>query len=320
MLSKTRLPEAAARVSLLRQAVTKTPTPALMRALSEALLETDAGTEAAAWFRSAFLRDPNDAVLRQAATDPDSTIARARAFIANGAAFSPVIAALALALAGLGRREEVAELMDYERFLVVRQLPEAGGLSLDELRAGLIAEILASLTPYATPTDRAIRHAMRGDGLLSSTTPVAAAFRAALEACVRDYIEAVPQDRHPFALSTPAQWALEGWAVVSDERSFHTSHIHPRAWLSGVCYLARPNASYDRDRRIGWLRIAAPDHASLPVAADWPERWIEPVVGSVVLMPAYFFHETRPIQVPEQRICVAFDVVPLEIATGSHPR
>jgi hypothetical protein len=31
-------------------------------------------------------------------------------------------------------------------------------------------------------------------------------------------------------------------------------------------------------------------------------------------MPGYFFHGTHPMGVDEERICIAFDVVPVELA------
>jgi hypothetical protein len=33
-------------------------------------------------------------------------------------------------------------------------------------------------------------------------------------------------------------------------------------------------------------------------------------------MPGYFFHDTTPMGVDEERICVAFDVVPVELAAA----
>jgi hypothetical protein len=46
------------------------------------------------------------------------------------------------------------------------------------------------------------------------------------------------------------------------------------------------------------------------MADGWGERWVEPKPGTLVLMPGYFFHGTSPMRVDENRVCVAFDVVP----------
>lgn len=310
------LPSLAARVALLREAVARNPASATMHALSSALFEAGAEAEAAAWFREAYLLEPSEELPRRAASAPEAVMAHARALIAHGAGFSTVIAALAIALARLRHDAELSPLVDYARLLMVCQLPEIEGWPAARLRAGLIAEILDDLTSYDEPPDRAIRHAMRNDRLLDSATPVAAAFRTALKACVRAYVDKVPVGAHPLAAARPADWELEGWAVVSTEGSHHHSHIHPRAWMSGVCYLERPEFSRDVHAKHGWLRVAAPTHLGVPPEAPWPEQWIEPAVGRVVMMPAYFFHETYPLPGPERRICVAFDVVPREISQG----
>ena len=304
-------PPARVRVALLREAVQRDRTPAAMRALSNALFDAGMNAESAEWFGDAYRLEPNEDLLRRAAIDPDEVIARSSALIAHGAGYSAVIAARAVALALTGRDTEVATLIDHDRFLVVRQFPAGDG---EPMIRELSTEIIGDLTAYGEPADRAIRHAMRNDRVMTSATAAATTFRRGLEQCVWDYIAALSMDSHPFVEALPRDWQLEGWAVVSTEGSHHQSHIHPRAWLSGVCYLLRPHVSLDAGARHGWLHIAPPSHLGVRAGRGWSEQWIAPVVGRVVLMPAYFFHETDPLPGGESRICVAFDVVPKEIA------
>ena len=40
---------------------------------------------------------------------------------------------------------------------------------------------------------------------------------------------------------------------------------------------------------------------------------IEPARGSFILMPAYFFHQTEPMGVDEERICIAFETQHAEL-------
>jgi Putative 2OG-Fe(II) oxygenase len=42
---------------------------------------------------------------------------------------------------------------------------------------------------------------------------------------------------------------------------------------------------------------------------------IAPEPGTLVLMPAYFYHDPSPIGVDQERICIAFDVVPTELTS-----
>jgi hypothetical protein len=50
---------------------------------------------------------------------------------------------------------------------------------------------------------------------------------------------------------------------------------------------------------------------------DWKLRLIEPVPGSLVVMPAYFWHHTKPMGVDQERICVAFEIQASELARES---
>ncbi len=120
-------------------------------------------------------------------------------------------------------------------------------------------------------------------------------------------------DGHPFAASAPSAFIIEAWGVISGQGGYHQPHIHPRAWATGVLYIAA-TASASADR-IGWLRVGPPGDlipAAGPVWLEraWEERWIQPAPGLLVVFPAYFTHETFPMGRNEERICVAFDIVP----------
>lgn len=101
---------------------------------------------------------------------------------------------------------------------------------------------------------------------------------------------------------------------MSNGASYHKSHIHPYAWASGVYYVVEPPISRKPGSRHGWLQVGPPE--DLAGQQGWSERLIAPTPGRLVLMPGYFYHCTRPMGVDEERICVAFDVVPWELASA----
>ena len=73
--------------------------------------------------------------------------------------------------------------------------------------------------------------------------------------------------------------------------------------------------SRDAASRCGWLEVGAPEELyGVSTADGWEARTIEPEPGRLVLMPGYFFHATHPMGVDEERICIAFDVMPVELA------
>ena len=108
---------------------------------------------------------------------------------------------------------------------------------------------------------------------------------------------------------------LQGWAVVSNGASHDLSHIHTHAWASGVYYVVEPPIANEPGcHEAGCISVLRKTGRS--AQHGWAERLIAPKPGRLVLMPGYFYHHTRPMGVDEERICIAFDVVPAEIAAG----
>jgi hypothetical protein len=238
--------------------------------------------------------------------------ARANALIANGMMYSPVIAALAVGEALCGNESVVRSLVDYDRFFRYYTLETPAGFS--DFNTALAEEIRSGLKFYDEPRDRSIRKGWRNDETTQSTLPASAALTSAFRREVEAYITSLPGcPGHPFLDSQPSSFRVGGWAVVSDGSSYHKTHIHPEAWASGVYYVVRPKVSLEPGTARGWMTVGPPewDHASATALPGWESRLVEPEPGTLVLMPGYFFHHTRPMGVDEERICVAFDVIPV---------
>jgi len=310
---------ASARVALLRQAERMhLQSPALLCALSETLAEAGEAREAANVFRRAYLQEPDtcaNALARIGFDNAGKLRTYSRLLIANGVAYAPVIAALAVAEAHLGNGAEVQRLVDYDRLFRSTIMAPPDGHDQDGFYGALANEIKSDLRFFDAPPDRAIRHAWRRS-ITGSALPASRAWLRAIRREVDRYIAALPQGSdHPFAASRPSDYVLGAWAVVSNGASYHVPHIHPRAWMSGVFYVIRPPVSRDAASRRGWLEVGPPEELyGVSTAHGWAARTIEPEPGRVVLMPGYFFHGTHPMGVDEERICIAFDVMPAELA------
>ena len=308
-----------ARIALLHQAVRTQPqSAALLCELSETLAKAAQEREAAEVFRRAYLLEPNICTKALACVgfaDAGRLRAYSRLLIANGVAYAPVIAALAVAEAHLGNGAEVQRLVDYDRLFRSTIMAPPDGYDQDSFYAALANEIKSDLRFYDAPPNRAIRHAWRRS-IAGSALPASRAWVRAIRREVDRYIAALPQGSdHPFAASRPSDYVLSAWAVVSGGASYHVSHIHVHAWMSGVFYVIRPPVSRDAANRRGWLEIGPPEERyGVSTAHGWGARTIEPEPGRLVLMPGYFFHGTHPMGVDEERICIAFDVMPVELA------
>lgn len=301
--------KAAARLALARQAAASHPDSAALRlALAQALAEAGAFDEFASLFKRVYAAEPMTGLLLgslpQAPTQAqvEALHARATALAAHGAAFAPVIAALAVCEALLGRPQETRRLVDYERFF--RCAP------MDADLPALAAEIKSKLD-YSDRHQGNTGNAWFHNGLTRSPLPASRAFTAAARRAVERYIAALGDDDHPFVRGKPKDFVLHGWGVVATADSRFEPHIHPQAWISGVYYVTEPKASQDDER--GWLRVGPP--ARHGIEAAWQEKLVPPRAGQLVLMPGYFFHETRPLGADEERISIAFDVVPAELAS-----
>ncbi len=135
------------------------------------------------------------------------------------------------------------------------------------------------------------------------------ALREQILAAVRGYVDGMPADqRHPYFGRRGKGLAFAGsWSSRLRNGGFHTHHIHPEGWISGVYYLQVPPAA-DAGDQSGWLTFGVPNlgpEISLPSL-----HAVQPKPGRLVLFPSYFWHGTVPFQDEIPRITIAFDLVP----------
>lgn len=98
------------------------------------------------------------------------------------------------------------------------------------------------------------------------------------------------------------------WSVRLHGTGYHTSHVHPRGWISSACYIQLPDHMKTGRTAEGTLSFGAPGLLTTP-ALD-AELSISPKRGQLVLFPSYFWHGTLPFNGEQPRLTVAFDVVP----------
>ena len=313
--------KAQAKVALLRQATLAQPqSAASLYQFAAALADAGEAREAAGIFRKAYVLRPSiEAVLPAGAGGPGGDAAalrdRAAALIEHGAAFSPVIAALAVGEAHLGNAAAVRDLVDYDRFFRSSVMDPPAGYDLEQFNRALAVEIKTTeLKFYDAPNQRPLQGGWRSGEITESGLPAIRLWTQAIRREIERYVAELPRDAdHPFLVARPADYVLGAWAVVSQSESYHRFHLHPRAWVTGVYYTMRPAVSREPGSRRGWLRVGPPEDYGVSTAHGWGERAIAPEPGTLVLMPGYFFHGTYPTGADEERICIAFDVMPTEL-------
>ena len=320
-MSETLSTRGQALVSLLRRvADTKQPPAAMLYSLAELLAEEGRLDDFADVFRQAFLRMPKlRPSLDETSTAPLAARARklrglAQALIDRGVRYAPVLAALAISEAKLGDAAAVKRLVDYRSFLRCGPLAQGVGAGAARYNAALEREIRSKLVFHSERSPRPLRRGWRHGRLLESKLPACRELEREIRARIGRYIAELPDDPgHPFIASRPKRFSLESWAVVAGSDTHIESHIHLRAWLSGVYYVSSGELGSDQ----GWLRVGPP--AGVQPAEGWEERLVEPAPGTLVLMPGYFFHSTTTTRSERDRISIAFNVTPIELAEAESP-
>jgi predicted Zn-dependent protease len=145
--------------------------------------------------------------------------------------------------------------------------------------------------------------------LSRSQDPAIQALFHAFAAPIARYRDHIGQGEDPLRRRNRGASRYNGsWSVRLHSEGFHTSHVHPRGWISSACYIQLPDSMRAGRTAEGILSFGAPGMITTP-SLD-AELLVRPEVGLLVLFPSYFWHGTLPFHSEQPRLTVAFDVVP----------
>jgi len=221
----------------------------------------------------------------------------------------------ALAMAATAARitgdAEYPRLYDYDAFVRPAAIapPKAwAGLAayLSDLRDSLIR--MHKL--QAHPLENSLRGGSQtARSLRQERDPAIAAFFQAIDPVVRDYMRLLGPGDDPMRSRNTGDYAIRGaWSVRLKPGGRHVDHIHPQGWLSSAFYVETPVEALERESREGWIKFGQPRFRTQPPLD--PAHYVRPEPGTLVLFPSYMWHGTVPFTTDENRMTVAFDVVP----------
>jgi tetratricopeptide (TPR) repeat protein len=145
--------------------------------------------------------------------------------------------------------------------------------------------------------------------LSRSQDPVIQALFHAFAAPIARYRDHIGRGEDPLRRRNQGGSRFNGsWSVRLHSAGFHTSHVHPRGWISSACYIQLPDSMRAGNTAEGTLSFGAPGMITAP-SLD-AELSVRPELGQLVLFPSYFWHGTLPFHSAQPRLTVAFDVVP----------
>ncbi|HEX9946430.1 MAG TPA: putative 2OG-Fe(II) oxygenase [Allosphingosinicella sp.] len=236
---------------------------------------------------------------------------------ARGMANSRMIFRYMLALARLGRMDEVAALLDVPRLLRKVRLDrpgpngEAGGLA-EAVQTMLIreegrAEDKDAVQPFIKVPMLERLHRLED--------PTVGALTAALREEADRYVRDWAASDHPLARLVSRDVRLDVWALYARGDGYCPRHLHPQGWSTGVFY----PAGVEGDCPGGDLMIGPPEELE-DIAPEWPRLTIRPEAGLLVLMPSYCMHWTKPLGGPGLRTSIAFDLLDVDRLDVPPPR
>ncbi len=213
-------------------------------------------------------------------------------------------------------------LNDYAQHVQVYDLPAPTGWpDMATFNQALAAALEAMHTDAQAPIDQTLRHGTQTmDNIFDQGHPLVEQLKGRIAQAVDRYIahldSLAADDSHPLRGRTEARWRFtDSWSSRLRSSGFHTNHVHSHGWISSCYYVALPSVttqSTDFDtQRPGWISFGTPDIA-VPGCDLSPRRQERPRVGRLVLFPSCMWHGTLPFTDVQQRLTIAFDVVPLD--------
>lgn len=105
----------------------------------------------------------------------------------------------------------------------------------------------------------------------------------------------------------PTNYSISSWLINMKSGGELRPHMHEEGWISGSIYI---NVPPKQKTNSGNLVVCIEDEQFLKKGVKNQESIIEVVTGSLVLFPSSLLHYTIPFESKENRIVLAFDIVP----------
>jgi Flp pilus assembly protein TadD len=110
-----------------------------------------------------------------------------------------------------------------------------------------------------------------------------------------------------FIKNWPTSYDISGWLVRMQSGGELAAHMHDTGWLSGSIYINVPPKSKTDS---GNLVVCVGDQKNVLGADKNQESIIDVVTGNLCFFPSSLHHYTVPFEEEENRIVLAFDVLP----------
>lgn len=232
----------------------------------------------------------------------------------SGVRHCRLFAAQMLSLARNGRIGEARDLWGFDHF--ARQdviTPPVGWDSLEAFNRDLSRELLTHPGMRFDRIGSASNQTWRVEHPLRADRPAINALADLLIARIEAQCAELDRSDHPWARARPDRAFLRMWSVITDSDGFEGWHVHQFGWMSGVYYVNIPQSISHGNSEGGCLKFGLPDDLAGEAIADrFGHSLIRPHEGLMLTFPSHSYHRTFPHATGEKRICVAYDVRPID--------
>ena len=104
----------------------------------------------------------------------------------------------------------------------------------------------------------------------------------------------------------PSEYRIDGWLVSMKSGGELSAHIHDTGWITGSIYINVPPKSKKDSGNL----VVTTDDTKREKGKTKNIKSIDVVTGSLCLFPSSLLHYTIPFKSDEDRIVLAFDVIP----------
>ncbi|QNE07427.1 2OG-Fe(II) oxygenase family protein [Croceicoccus marinus] len=215
------------------------------------------------------------------------------------------LAYLVAALDRMGDGEARDRLGGDDRFVKIIDIaPPPGFAALSDFNAALESELRADPSLTFEPEGLVTRKGRQSADLAEARTPALAALARFARDALADHAASLDDEGgRDFLAARPAEWSLTLWGTLLGPGGSVDPHIHAPNWLSGVYYPSDMPGTQDEGAfAIGLL----PEE----LGGGGTARIIRPRAGRMILFPSFLWHGTLPFPGSEERISLAFDMVP----------
>lgn len=233
---------------------------------------------------------------------------------ARGAANAQFLYNWGWALVLIGDDDRARRLLFDPKRVARHRLPvPAGFADMAAFNNALAEEILANphqLSDFPEE-DEANRGSRRVDNLFTGKQPALIdLLLRSLEEAAGAYAVSAKDGFDPWPRARPAAARLRPWGLLQRQGDYEALHIHPGGWLSGVYYVRVPRPISEGHEGRGCIEFGPPSGLAEVRPDAAPTQRYVPREGMLLLAPSHYPHRTIPSGVDEERISVAFDVVP----------